>query len=36
MVLTGSLSEFDIGDVAFWAIVLGTVGILLVQVLEFV
>jgi hypothetical protein len=35
-VLTRSPSEFDIGDVAFWAVVLGTVGILLGQVLQFV
>ena len=35
-VLTGSPSEFDIGDVAFWAVVLGTVGVLLAQVLQFI
>ena len=35
-VLRGSPSEFDIGDVAFWAVVLGTVGILLARVLQFV
>ena len=35
-VLTGSSSEFDIGDVAFWAVVVGTVGILLGQVIQFV
>jgi len=35
-VLTGSSSEFDIGDVAFWAVVVGTVGILLSQVIQFV
>lgn len=35
-VLTGSPSEFDVGSIAFWAVVLGTSGILLVHVLEFV
>lgn len=35
-VLTRSPSEFDIGDMAFWAVVLGTVGILLGQVLQFI
>jgi len=35
-VLARSPSEFDIGDVAFWAVVLGTVGILLGQVLQFI
>jgi hypothetical protein len=35
-VLTGSPSEFDIGDVAFWAVVFGTVGIVLGQVIQFV
>ncbi|MFO7833921.1 MAG: hypothetical protein R6V31_07680 [Halohasta sp.] len=35
-VLTGSPSEFDIGDVAFWAVVVGTAGILLGQVIQFV
>lgn len=35
-VLRGSPSEFDIGDVAFWAVVVGTVGILLGQVIQFV
>ena len=35
-ILTGTSSEFDIGDVAFWAVVLATVGILLGQVLQFV
>jgi len=35
-VLTGSQSEFDIGDVAFWAVVVGTVGILLGHVIQFV
>jgi len=35
-VLTSSSSEFDIGNVAFWAVVVGTVGVLLGQVLQFV
>lgn len=35
-VLTGSSSEFDIGNVAFWAVVVGTVGVLLGQILQFV
>jgi len=35
-VLTGSPSEFNIGGVAFWAVVVGTVGILLGQVIQFV
>lgn len=35
-VLTGSSSEFDIGDLAFRAIVLATSGVLLSQVLQFV
>lgn len=35
-VLTASPSEFDIGNVAFWAVVVGSVGILPGQVLLFV
>ena len=35
-VLTGSPSDFDIGDVAFWAVVVGTAGILLGHVVQFV
>lgn len=35
-VLTRSPSEFDIGDVAFWAVVLATAAILLGQVLQFI
>ena len=34
-VLTGSPSEFDIGDVAFWAVVVGTAGILLGHMIQF-
>ncbi len=34
--LTGSSSEFDVGDVAFWAVVLATGGILLGQIFKFV
>ena len=31
-----SPSEFDIGDVGFWAVVLVTAGLLLVHVLQFI
>ena len=35
-VLMGSPSEFEIGDLAFWAVVVGTAGILLGYVIQFV
>lgn len=35
-VLTGSPSDFDIGDIAFWAVVVGTAGILLGHVIQFI
>ena len=35
-VLTGSPSEYDIGEMAFWAVVSGTVVILLGHVIQFV
>ena len=31
---TGSSSDFEIGDIGFWAVVLGVVGFLLLQVPE--